>query len=275
MRELARTLLETMVNEVMDAQADMLREDGANARNGYRERGLATPVGDITPRMPKLRAGTYFPEGIIERYSRADRAVAAAVAESWANGVSTRKMERIARKMGINRLSKGQVSALTYLDFPAEHRGRIRTNNVQGRMNREIERRSRVVQGFPSAESTPRPVGAVCAEQGEDWSSRRCISPESTARLLEPTAPEPAGSEASRRRGLMAVEAAMELADGGRRAARGHDAGGFGWRPVPGRRATPTFPTLPQHATASRFVAAFLAAFPGIQDPPASARPSY
>ena len=55
MRKLARTLLESMVNEVMDAQADMLRGDGANARNGYRERGLATPVGDITPRMPKLR----------------------------------------------------------------------------------------------------------------------------------------------------------------------------------------------------------------------------
>ena len=62
MRELARTLLESMVNEVMDAQADMLCEDGANSRNGYRERGLATPVGDITLRIPKLRAGTYFPE---------------------------------------------------------------------------------------------------------------------------------------------------------------------------------------------------------------------
>ena len=43
MRELARALLESMVNEAMDAQADMLCEDGANARNGYRERGLATP----------------------------------------------------------------------------------------------------------------------------------------------------------------------------------------------------------------------------------------
>lgn len=47
MRELARTLLESMVNEVMDAQADMLCEDGANSRNGYRERGLATPVVDV------------------------------------------------------------------------------------------------------------------------------------------------------------------------------------------------------------------------------------
>ena len=87
MGELARTLLESMVDEVMDARAGMPCEDGANARNGYRERGLATPVGDITLRIPKLRAGAYFPEGITERYSRADRAVAAAVAESWASGV--------------------------------------------------------------------------------------------------------------------------------------------------------------------------------------------
>lgn len=73
MRELARTLLETIVNEIMDAQADMACEDGAAARNGYRERGLTAPVGDIVLRIPKLRAGTYFPEGLIERYSRAPR----------------------------------------------------------------------------------------------------------------------------------------------------------------------------------------------------------
>lgn len=60
LRELARVLLETMVNAVMDAQADALCEDGANVRNGYRERGLVTSVGTIAMRIPKLRAGTYF-----------------------------------------------------------------------------------------------------------------------------------------------------------------------------------------------------------------------
>ena len=40
MRELARTLLETMASEVMDAQADMPCGVGANARNGHRGRGL-------------------------------------------------------------------------------------------------------------------------------------------------------------------------------------------------------------------------------------------
>ena len=112
LRELARVLLETMADAVMDAQADALCEDGANARNGYRERGLVTAVGPITMRIPKLRAGTYFPEGIIERYSRVDRAVAAAVAEMYQNGVSTRKVQKVAGKLGIERLSADQVSAI-------------------------------------------------------------------------------------------------------------------------------------------------------------------
>ena len=57
-REPARTLPGTMVNEITDTQADMAGEDGATARNGSGERGLATPVGDIALRIPKLRAGT-------------------------------------------------------------------------------------------------------------------------------------------------------------------------------------------------------------------------
>ncbi len=56
MRELARSLLKTMLNEIMDAQADMTCEDGATARNEYRKRGLATSVGNIVLRAPKLRA---------------------------------------------------------------------------------------------------------------------------------------------------------------------------------------------------------------------------
>lgn len=116
-------------------------------------------------------------------------------------------------------LEEAEADVLTYLDFPAEHRRRICTNNVQERMNREIKRRSRVVQVFPSVESMLRLVGAACAEQDGDWSSRRYISPESTRRLSEPAEPEPAESEGSPRRGLMVVETAMELAGGGRRAA--------------------------------------------------------
>ena len=59
-QKLVRILLESALNAIMDEQADMACEGGANSRNGYRERGLITPAGKITLRIPKLRCGTYF-----------------------------------------------------------------------------------------------------------------------------------------------------------------------------------------------------------------------
>ncbi|MEA5020612.1 MAG: transposase [Gordonibacter sp.] len=111
LRELARTLAETLINEIMAAQADMLCEDG-NSRNGYRKRKLITSVGEITMKIPKLRMGSYFPDDAIERYSRTDRAVVAAVAEMYATGVSTRKIEKVAVKLGVSKMSVSQVSRI-------------------------------------------------------------------------------------------------------------------------------------------------------------------
>lgn len=112
MQELLRRLAEQVVNAVMDAEADQLCGGGANSRNGYRERGLATCVGTLTLRIPKLRTGCFFPDDVIERYQRVDRALVAAVAEMYATGTSTRKVRRVAEKMGVSRLSKDQVSAI-------------------------------------------------------------------------------------------------------------------------------------------------------------------
>ena len=365
MTELIRVMAESLVNEIMDAQADEACEAG-NQRNGYRERKLTTSVGTINLRIPKLRAGSYFPEDLIERYSRADRAVVAAVSEMVTNGVSTRKVKRVAQSMGIDRMSAGQVSrmcssldesvadlqerdlsdvsypyvwldatyikcrdagrvqstalvtaigagsggyrrllglgaidtesydgwrsfllslrargvdgvicvtsdaheglkraiqevfpgaawqrcvvhlmrsaagnaptrqkrgavlgilkavfaerdpelvrelyqlateriegfcpkaaevleeaeadALAYLDFPYEHHVRLRTNNVQERANRELKRRSRVVQVFPSRKSLIRMMGAVFSEMDEDWAGRRWFSDDSIGRAVE------------------------------------------------------------------------------------------
>ena len=112
MQELLRRLAEQVVNAVMDAEADQLCGGGANSRNGYRERSLATCVGTLTLRIPKLRSGSFFPEDVLERYQRVDRALVVAVAEMYATGTSTRKVQRVAEKMGVSRLSKDQVSAI-------------------------------------------------------------------------------------------------------------------------------------------------------------------
>ena len=118
MAELIRVMAESLVNEIMDAQADEACE-GGNRRNGYRVRKLATGVGTVNLRIPKLRADSYFPEDPIERYSRVDRAVIAAVSEMAANGVSTGKVKRVARTMGIDRMSASRVSRIcSSLDEP-------------------------------------------------------------------------------------------------------------------------------------------------------------
>jgi len=84
----------------MDVQTDDMCEDTETVRNGYRDRSLTTSAGAISLRIPKLRAGTYFPEQIVDHYSRTDKAVVAAVREMCVNGVSTRKVERVASTSG-------------------------------------------------------------------------------------------------------------------------------------------------------------------------------
>ena len=114
LRELMRRIAEDVVNAIMDAEADQLCAGGANSRNGYRERNLVTCVGEITMRIPKLRSGRFFPEDVVERHQRVDRAVASAVAEMHATGTSTRKVQRIAEKLGISRLSKDPNAPATH-----------------------------------------------------------------------------------------------------------------------------------------------------------------
>ena len=399
--ELVRVLAESLVNEVMDAQAEEACADG-NQRNGYRERTLLTSVGKITLRIPKLRHGTYFPDDLLVRYSRVDRAVVAAVSEMVANGVSARKVERVAEAMGIGSMSASQVSricasldecvadlqgrdlsdvefpyiwldatyikcrdegrvsscalvtaigagadgyrrllgmdaidtetyggwlaflrglrergvagvrcvtsdaheglrraiseafpgaawqrcivhlernaascaptrrkraaicsimravfaesdpalvrelyrlacdevagicpkaaelledaepdALAYLDFPHGHHRRLRTNNVQERANRELKRRSRVVQVFPSRKSLIRMMGAVFAEMDEGWAGRRWFTAESIAAAVEgrgcnPPAPGYAGSAQEHARRIMELVVADNPIDGRR-----------------------------------------------------------
>ncbi|MDD6565698.1 MAG: IS256 family transposase [Parafannyhessea umbonata] len=103
-----RSMLEGLLNAVMDEQASEL----GVARNGYRERRLDTCVGTVTLRIPKLREGSYFPDDIVQRWSRTDTALASAICDMWVSGVSTRKVERVAAEMGVERMSRGRVSRL-------------------------------------------------------------------------------------------------------------------------------------------------------------------
>ena len=107
---LTRVLLEAGANEMMAAQADEACEATGTARNGFRRRRLETQVGTITLRITKLRQVSYFPDGLVERWSRVDRAVICAVAETCALGVSTRKAGKVLERMGADLLPEDAAS---------------------------------------------------------------------------------------------------------------------------------------------------------------------
>lgn len=100
-----------VVTAIMDAEVDQLCGDGANNRNGNRGR-LVTCVGMLNLGVPQLWTGGFFPEDVLEHHRRVDRALVAAVAEMCATGTSTRKVQRVAEKMGIGRLGRGRVGTI-------------------------------------------------------------------------------------------------------------------------------------------------------------------
>src|SRR5712671_2580004 len=83
-----------------------------NQRNGYRHREFDTRAGTLDLALPKLRQGSYFPDWLLERRKRAERALTTVVATCYLLGVSTRRMDKLVETLGITSLSKSQVSVM-------------------------------------------------------------------------------------------------------------------------------------------------------------------
>jgi putative transposase len=118
--DLLRELLQTFINTLLSAEADAVcgaeygasSPDRVNRRNGYRHRDFDTRTGSVDVAIPKLRQGSYFPEWLLERRKRAERALTSVVATGYLLGVSTRRMDRLVQSLGITSLSKSQVSEM-------------------------------------------------------------------------------------------------------------------------------------------------------------------
>ncbi|MGO4205707.1 IS256 family transposase [Rhodococcus sp. TAF43] len=118
--DLLRELLTMFIRALMGAEADVLcgagygqrSDERINSRNGYRHRDFDTRVGTLDVAIPKLRSGSYFPDWLLERRKRAERALTTVVATCYLLGVSTRRMEKLVETLGITSLSKSQVSIM-------------------------------------------------------------------------------------------------------------------------------------------------------------------
>lgn len=77
----------------------------------YRDRSLDTRVGTLNLKIPKLRAGSYFP-GFLEPRKMVEKALVAVIQEAWIGGVSTRRVDELVQAMGMTGISKSTVSKL-------------------------------------------------------------------------------------------------------------------------------------------------------------------
>lgn len=115
-----RDALAESVKALMNAEVDALcgaeygerSDDRVNHRNGYRMRDWDTRLGTVELPIPKLRSGSYFPSWLLRPRRRAEQALTAVIGEAYVLGISTRKVEDLVQSLGMERISKSQVSLL-------------------------------------------------------------------------------------------------------------------------------------------------------------------
>jgi len=118
--DLARSMLQAFAEALMSAEASMRcqaaygerSEERTNSRNGYRDRRWDTRVGSIDLAVPKLREGSYYPAWLLTHRRRAEQALASVIAQAYVEGVSTRRVDDLVKAMGIEGISRSEVSRL-------------------------------------------------------------------------------------------------------------------------------------------------------------------
>lgn len=114
------SMLEWLCAQLMDAEVSGITGAEKNAhsssrsdyRCGYRPRRLDTRMGTMYLMVPKLRKQGYIPFFVTER-KRSEAALVQVVQEAFVQGVSTRKIEKLAHSLGIENISRSQVSEMT------------------------------------------------------------------------------------------------------------------------------------------------------------------
>lgn len=128
-RVLSQALMELEVTQHLGAERHERTVARTGQRNGYRERQWDTRVGTLALRVPRVRDGSFFPS-LLEPRKRAERALVAVVQEAYVQGVSTRRVDDLVQALGMQGISKSQVSRLCQ-ELEAEVE-RFRTRRLAG-----------------------------------------------------------------------------------------------------------------------------------------------
>jgi putative transposase len=168
MQQVVQDVLEAEMDEALGAQKSERTESRLGYRSGYYTRTLMTRVGKLVLRVPQDRQGRFQPE-VFERYQRSEKALVAALAEMYVQGVSTRKVKEITEQLCGHEFSAATISRLT------------------GKLDEELERFAR----RPLEEEYPyvvvdaryeriRQDGVISSQAvqvaiGINWEGRRCV----------------------------------------------------------------------------------------------------
>jgi putative transposase len=126
---LSEALLELEVSQQLGAERHERTEERSGYRNGSRTRDWDTRVGTIELRVPRVRDGSFVPS-LLEPRKRGEQALVAVVQEAYIQGVSTRKVDKLVESLGMQGISRSQVSRLCgLLDSDVE---RFRTRPLSG-----------------------------------------------------------------------------------------------------------------------------------------------
>ena len=115
-RQAAETIYQALIEAELASVIGALPHERTGTRtghrNGHRPRVLASTAGDLELRIPKLRAGSFFPS-LLERRRRVDQSLFAVIMEAYLHGTSTRKVDDLVKALGADSgISKSEVSRI-------------------------------------------------------------------------------------------------------------------------------------------------------------------
>jgi transposase-like protein len=199
--------LDTFTAEDGAAWTRFLRDLSARGLSGVRlvisddHKGLVGAIAAVLPGASWQRCRTHFMKNLLCRVPRSAQPFVATLVRTIFAQPSAKEVQaqlrRVTRQLedrfpDVARMLEEAAPDITaFSSFPVEHWRQIWSNNPQERLNREIRRRSDVVGIFPDRAAIIRLVGAVLAEQHDEWQvARRYMSAESLAKAMEAAAIE-------------------------------------------------------------------------------------
>jgi putative transposase len=172
--------------------------------------GLKQAIAEVFVGAAWQRCRVHFMRNLLARVPKAAQAMVAATVRTIFQQAERTTAQRQLREVcttlrarfpqAVALLEEAEEEIFTFYDFPAEHRRQIYSTNPLERLNKELKRRSAVVGIFPNRAAVIRLLGALLAEQNDEWLvGRHYFSEASMHKLLHPPpgTPLPMALEAS------------------------------------------------------------------------------